>query len=107
MMSKVSENGPAFLLRMRLVSCTSFIDRVSKVDEFHSEHFFLVVRQGNMMEIEPVHRPPIDMGRIMQTGKRRNSTFPFRHRMVKEWLPAQQANCGGNLLRSCCGLKHQ
>src|ERR1700731_4084255 len=97
-MSNVSMNGPAFLLRIRLESCASFINRISNIDKFSAKHFFLVVWQSDMMEVEAIHRSPIDMCRVMKTCEGCYCTFPFWNGMVQEGLPAQQRNSSGNLL---------
>src|SRR4029077_12487052 len=106
-MSNVSMNGPAFLLRIRLESCASFINRISNIDKFCAKHFFLSVWQSDMVEVEAIHRSPIDMCRIVKTCEGRYCTFPFRHWMVQQGLPAQQRNCGSDLLARRCRLENQ
>src|SRR5260370_7704400 len=106
-MSNVSTNGPAFLLRIRLESCASFINWISNIDKFCAKHFFLVVGQSDMMEVETIHRSPIDMCRIVKTCESCYCTFPFWDGMVQEGLPAQQRNCGSDLLARRCRLQNQ
>src|ERR1700730_17557570 len=104
-MSNVSTNGPAFLLRIRLESCASFINWISNIDKFCAKHFFLVVGQSDMMEVEAIHRSPIDMCRIVKAGEGCDCTLPLRDWMVQEGLPAQQSNGGSNFLGWRCRLE--
>src|SRR5882762_3573121 len=97
-MSNVSTNGPAFLLRIRLESCASFINWISNIDKFCAKHFFLVVWQGDMMEVEAIHWSPIDMRRIVKTCESCYCAFPFWDWMVQEGLPAHHRNGAGDLL---------
>src|SRR5580700_105295 len=106
-MSNVSTNGPAFLLRIRLESCASFINWISNIDKFGAKHFFLVVRQSDVMEVEAIHRSPIYMCRIMKTCEGCDCTFPFRDWMVQERLPAHQGNGSSDLLGGRCRLQNQ
>src|SRR6202047_2183154 len=106
-MSNVSTNGPAFLLRIRLESCASFIHWISNFYKFCAKHFFLVVGQSDMMEVETIHRSPIDMCRIVKTCEGCDCTFPFRNRVVQERLPAHQRNGGRDLLGRSCRLENQ
>src|SRR5580692_11062309 len=106
-MSNVSTNGPAFLLRIRLESCASFINWISNIDKFCAKHFFLVVGQSDVMEVEAVHWSPIDVCRIVKTSEGCDCTLPFWDGMVQEGLPAQQRNCCRELLGRRCRLENQ
>src|SRR5258707_1124297 len=90
MMSNVSENGPAFLLRMRLVSSASIMAvlRSADVDKLGAEHVSVAIGQRNMVHVEPIDWPTVDVGGIVQTGKAGDRALPFRDRCVEERLAA-------------------
>src|SRR4030088_2543395 len=107
MMSNVSENGPAFLLRIRLVSCTSFIDGIPDGNEFCTEHLFLGMWQSYMMEVKAIHCSAIDMCGIMKKCECGDRAFPLRDRMVEQRLAGLMRDRNRVFLRRGCCFEDQ
>src|ERR1700674_4537532 len=90
MMSNVSENGPAFLLRMRLVSSASIMAvlRSADIDKLRANHVFVRLGQRNVVHVEPIDGPAVDVRWIVQTREPRDGALPFGDRCMQERLPA-------------------
>src|SRR5258705_5795209 len=87
---------------VRLGACWDFSIEVYKVG---SKHLNRRIGHRDMVQIEAVHWPTIDDGRIVGAGERGNGSCPLLDRVVKQRLPTKLRYASRHLLSRSCNLE--
>src|SRR4051794_17786194 len=106
MMSKVSSNGPAFLLRIRRASSPSVVMSAY----FHvldGEHLVRIVWRDDMVHAEPVDRTTLEIGGAVRAGHAGDEAAPLGDGQVQGLMTRHRRDGAGDLLRCGGCLEHQ
>src|SRR5215216_1012805 len=92
MKSKVSTNGPAFLLRMSWARSFSFVTPAplpvrSDSLQVNWEHLVRVGRLNHVVQVEAVNRAALDVGRRVRQRQCGDQALPLRNRLVQRHMP--------------------
>src|SRR3546814_599049 len=103
MMSKVSSNGPAFLLRMRLARSASLSTLgtllSADVDELDREHLERIGRLHDVVEVEAEDLAALGIGGAVGAGDTGDQAAPLRDRQVERLMAHDRRDGGGEILR--------
>src|ERR1700676_460257 len=112
MMSKVSSNGPAFLLRISFVNCQSSrtfftFSQVLQVLERHAKRFAGIIEVPHVIRAKAINRTHVRTRRRKWKCQIADQAFLFRNRMMQPGMPDDRQNISSQRLRSCDDVDDQ
>src|SRR5262245_61703067 len=107
MISKVSSNGPAVLLRIRLANSPSVAMSGPYINNVDREHLIGIVRFAHVVDAEAIDRAAFEISRAVDAGDARDQPAPFRDRKMQRLMPGHRDDGGGDLLCRRRDLEHE